>query len=129
MLVSYSYYHYYHNHLSFININAINYHYEGPEIPISKFLKPAVTCALASPLSYFAISNNLISYPLMVLTKSSKPVPVMIIGLLFFKRRYDWFKYVSVLLVCIGISYYTYSEQNGDGNLLHILIFRYCLFL
>ena len=52
----------------------------------------------------------------MVLTKSSKPVPVMMIGLLFFKKRYDWFKYVSVLLVCVGITYYTYSEQKGDGN-------------
>lgn len=49
----------------------------------------------------------------MVLTKSSKPVPVMMIGLLFFKKKYDWFKYVSVLLVCIGITYYTYSEQGG----------------
>ena len=36
----------------------------------------------------------------------------MIIGLLFFKRKYDWFKYVSVVLVCLGIAYYTYSEKK-----------------
>lgn len=36
------------------------YSTKGPNIPLLKFLKPSVTCALASPLSYFAISNKLI---------------------------------------------------------------------
>ena len=38
------------------------YSVKGPQIPLLKYLKPSVTCALASPLSYFAISNKLIRY-------------------------------------------------------------------
>ena len=38
------------------------YSTKGPIIPVLKYLKPAITCALASPLSYFAISNKLIRY-------------------------------------------------------------------
>ena len=59
-------------------------------IPFSAFSKAALSCAIASPLGYASLKY--ISFPLMVLTKSSKPVPVMIIGTLFYQQRYSLFK-------------------------------------
>lgn len=78
-------------------------------VPIIAFWKPALTACAASPIGYTALKY--ISYPLMVLTKSSKPVPVMIVGTIFYKRTYHWYKYVSVALVCGGIFMFTAAKK------------------
>ena len=59
-------------------------------IPFSAYYKAALSCAIASPLGYASLKY--ISFPLMVLTKSSKPVPVMLIGILFYQQSYSLFK-------------------------------------
>lgn len=79
------------------------------------FAKPAITCALASPIGYIALEY--ISFPLVVLAKSSKPVPVMLVGILFFKRKYPWYKYVSVLLLCGGISLFSFSKSGKNKDI------------
>jgi Zn-dependent protease len=48
--------------------------------PFFAFMKPAASSALASPIGYAAL--NYMNFPLMVLTKASKPVPVMLIGMI-----------------------------------------------
>jgi UDP-galactose transporter B1 len=48
------------------------------------FWEMAITCSLASPIGYFSL--KFIPYPLMVLAKSSKQVPVMLMGLLVFYK-------------------------------------------
>lgn len=73
-------------------------------LPVHLFWRAAVTCSLASPIGYYAL--NFIPFPLMVLAKSSKPVPVMLMGIFVFGRKYPWYKYASVLLVCGGVYVY-----------------------
>ena len=62
----------------------------------------------------------------MILTKSSKPVPVMAIGVFFYGRVYGWYKYASVALLCGGIYLFTLgkksdSQSQGVGNIKLIL--------
>lgn len=74
--------------------------------------KPALSATLASPIGYEALKY--INYPLMILTKSSKPVPVMAMGVVFYGRVYGWYKYISVLLLVGGIYLFTASKKSGS---------------
>ena len=49
----------------------------------------------------------------MVLTKSSKPIPVMLVGIIFYNRKFPWYKYVSVLLVCAGIGLFSSGKKDS----------------
>lgn len=80
------------------------------EVPFVAFWKAALTAAVASPIGYEALKY--IPYPLMVLTKSSKPVPVMFVGLVYFRKSYEWYKYVGVALVCLGITLFSYYKTS-----------------
>jgi len=69
------------------------------------YFKASLTSTFASPIGYMALKY--ITFPLMILTKSSKPVPVMLIGVTLYRRTFAWYQYVSVLLICGGISLYS----------------------
>lgn len=81
------------------------------------FWRASATSALASPIGYASL--RYVSYPMMILTKSSKPVPVMLIGLLFYKRVYRWYKYAGVALLCCGIALFTAAKTRGAANNQH----------
>ena len=78
------------------------------------FARAAITCAIASPLGYAALKY--ISFPLMILTKSSKPVPVMIIGVLYFRKKYTWYKYLSVALLCAGCVLFSSAKPGKKDS-------------
>jgi UDP-galactose transporter B1 len=82
--------------------------------PKKFFWRPALAATLASPLGYASLKY--INYPFMVLTKSSKPVPIMIVGGVFFGQKYPWFKYVSVAMLCLGISTLTLAQSSSKGQ-------------
>lgn len=77
------------------------------QIPVFTFWRLALASALASPIGY--ISLKYISFPLLVLSKSSKHVPVMLIGRLWYNQRYEWFKYFGVGLLCCGICLFSFG--------------------
>jgi solute carrier family 35 (UDP-galactose transporter), member B1 len=83
-------------------------------IPFWIYAKPAITCALGSPIGYMAL--DYISFPLVVLVKSSKPVPVMIVGILLYKKSYPWYKYLSVLLLCGGIALFSFAKASSSSS-------------
>lgn len=88
-------------------------------VPFLEFAYPALTLALASPIGYTAL--KFINFPLLILAKSSKPVPVMVVGVTFFKKKYPWYKYVSVLLLCGGIGVFTAAGKSYENKKLDIL--------
>jgi len=45
-----------------------------------------------------------VDYPTQVLAKSCKPIPVMVMGLLVFRRKYSLVKYLCVFMVAAGIA-------------------------
>jgi UDP-galactose transporter B1 len=85
-----------------------------PEAPFYVFWKPALSANVATSLSY--ISLQYISYPLMILSKSCKHVPVMFVGKVFYSKKYHWSKYVSVLLICMGITLFTAMKSSVKAS-------------
>jgi UDP-galactose transporter B1 len=80
-------------------------------VPMMVYWRPALSSTLASPLGYAAL--NYISFPLVVLVKSCKPVPVILVGLVVYRRTYTWYKIVGVILLCAGIALFS-SAKGGS---------------
>ncbi|XP_069119471.1 solute carrier family 35 member B1-like [Argopecten irradians] len=52
-----------------------------------------------------------INYPTQVLGKSAKPIPVMILGILFARKRYPAAKFLFVLMIVIGVAMFLYKDK------------------
>jgi solute carrier family 35 (UDP-galactose transporter), member B1 len=60
-----------------------------------------------------------ITYPTQVIAKSSKPIPVMLIGVLLAHKRYTVQKYFFVLMIVVGVILFIYKDgkaKDGDAN-------------
>ncbi|KAJ6584813.1 UAA transporter [Mycena capillaripes] len=66
------------------------------------YLQCSVFITAAAPFGFAALSY--ISYPAMVLGKSCKLVPVMLMNVLLYRRRFAPHKYLVVLMVTAGIT-------------------------
>jgi solute carrier family 35 (UDP-galactose transporter), member B1 len=76
--------------------NSVN----GPLL--REYFSIALSASVASPFGYASLRH--ISYPVHMLAKSSKLIPVMAVGKLLHRRTYPLYKYVSVALVSSGVS-------------------------
>ena len=61
-------------------------------------------------------SLSSLPYPIMVLGKSCKMVPVMFAGILINGTKYKWTKYVSVFTVTAGIVIVNFYKGKGDNK-------------
>ncbi|WWC85528.1 uncharacterized protein L201_000392 [Kwoniella dendrophila CBS 6074] len=66
---------------------------------------------LAGPIGFLALRH--ISYPTMVLGKSCKLIPVLLLNVLLYRRRFSPHKYLVVALVTIGISIFMLMAAGG----------------
>ena len=57
-----------------------------------------------------------ISFPTQVLAKSSKMVPVMVMGRLVRGKRYDYSEYLVALLIGLGVTIFTLNSDEGSGK-------------
>lgn len=85
-----------------------------PQAPFTAFWKASLSNTIASPIGYTSLKY--ISFPLMVLTKSSKPVPVILIGAIAYGRKYSWYKYVSVGMICLGIALFSSAKKGSSSQ-------------
>lgn len=74
-----------------------------------RYLQVSAFITLAAPFGFAALSY--ITYPTMVLGKSCKLVPVMLMNFVMYRRRFAPHKYVVVAMVTAGISVFM-----GFGN-------------
>jgi solute carrier family 35 (UDP-galactose transporter), member B1 len=54
-----------------------------------------------------------ISYPTQVIAKSSKPIPVMILGVFLAHKRYTIQKYLFVLMIVVGVVLFIYDGDKA----------------
>ncbi|KZT11983.1 UAA transporter [Laetiporus sulphureus 93-53] len=88
-----------------------------------QYLQCSVFITSAAPFGFAALSY--ITYPTMVLGKSCKLVPVMIMNVLLYRRRFAPYKYLVVGLVTLGITMFMgfghekpgKAKANGNGGL------------
>jgi UDP-galactose transporter B1 len=81
----------------------------APIIPSSRILGPlavvAVTSSLASPFGYASLAH--IDYITFLLAKSCKLLPVMLLHVTIYRRRYPLYKYLVVAAVTAGVAVFT----------------------
>lgn len=65
----------------------------------------SISSSLASPFGYAGLQH--IDYLTFILTKSCKLLPVILLHLTVFRRRYPLYKYVVVMLVTLGVATFT----------------------
>lgn len=95
-------------------------------IPSRRILAPlalvAVTSSLASPFGYASLAH--IDYITFLLAKSCKLLPVMLLHITVFRRRYPLYKYLVVAAVTAGVAVFTLhsgkkhnaSKLSEDAN-------------
>jgi len=81
-----------------------------------QYFQCAVIITTAAPFGFAALAY--ISYPAMVLAKSCKLVPVMLMNVVLYRRKFAPYKYIVVTLVTIGITSFMFfgKEQKGHKN-------------
>ena len=78
---------------------------------ILRYLQCAMFITAAAPFGFAALSH--ISYPTMVLGKSCKLIPVMLMNVLLYRRKFALHKYVVVAMVTCGITLFmTYGPPK-----------------
>jgi solute carrier family 35 (UDP-galactose transporter), member B1 len=100
-----------HNNINRYNTNAL----------LLRYFQCAVFITSAAPFGFAALSY--ITYPAMVLGKSCKLVPVMIMNVLLYRRKFAPHKYLVVVMVTLGITMFMgfgkekpSKSKNSDGN-------------
>lgn len=91
---------------------------EHPHRPTSlllfSFLKIAICSSVASSLGYRSLRH--LNYPTMILGKSCKLVPVMLMNFLIYRKRFEMYKYATVALITIGVSGFMLFEGEAGKS-------------
>ncbi|EAU86104.1 UDP-galactose transporter [Coprinopsis cinerea okayama7 len=94
--------------------------HEDPKVRYSakalllRYFQCSVWITCAAPFGFAALSY--ISYPAMVLGKSCKLVPVMIMNVLLYRRKFAPHKYLVVGMVTTGITIFMYLGDQKKGK-------------
>jgi len=77
-----------------------------------------VPCSISNSLSSFGQYQALryVSFPLQTLSKSTKVVPVMLMGKLLNHKTYQWVEYFEALAISFGVSVFALSESTKDSG-------------
>lgn len=57
-----------------------------------------------------------VNYPTQVIGKSCKPIPVMILGVLFGRKSYPLLKYFFVFLIVAGVALFMYKDKPSSSH-------------
>uniref|UniRef100_A0A803KJP6 Adenosine 3'-phospho 5'-phosphosulfate transporter 1 n=1 Tax=Xenopus tropicalis TaxID=8364 RepID=A0A803KJP6_XENTR len=80
--------------------------------PMYKYSFASLSNILSSWCQYEAL--KFISFPTQVLAKASKVIPVMLMGKLVSHKTYEYWEYLTAVLISVGVSMFLLS--NGGGN-------------
>ena len=81
---------------------------------LPSFLRVSFLACLASPLGY--ASMKYLDYPLVILGKSCKLVPVLVMKFFIFGTTYPLKKYLAVLLITAGVSIFMLMDPNKNNG-------------
>uniref|UniRef100_A0A7S3UYT6 Uncharacterized protein n=1 Tax=Aplanochytrium stocchinoi TaxID=215587 RepID=A0A7S3UYT6_9STRA len=57
-----------------------------------------------------------LSFPTQVLGKSSKMIPVMIMGKVISKKKYPWYEYIVAVVILFGVAVFILAENSDKAN-------------
>ncbi|KAJ8608118.1 hypothetical protein CTAYLR_010249 [Chrysophaeum taylorii] len=75
-------------------------------------------CSISNIISSWAQYECLkyVSFPTQTLFKSSKIIPVMLVGKIFHKKSYPWVEYVEALGITLGVAVFMLTEHNKSRH-------------
>lgn len=71
-------------------------------------------CGLGGGVRYQAL--HYVSFPLQTLSKSTKMIPVMLMGKLLNKKTYEWSEYGDAVAISAGVTLFSFSESGKSGK-------------
>ncbi|KHN84754.1 Solute carrier family 35 member B1 [Toxocara canis] len=83
-------------------------------VPVKMYAFVAMSYLLAMMASNHALQY--IPYPTQVLGKSCKPIPILVFGVLFAGKKYQWKKYVFVLMIVTGVAIFLYKDNANASQ-------------
>jgi solute carrier family 35 (UDP-galactose transporter), member B1 len=84
---------------------------------LTVYFQCSLLITAAAPFGFAALAH--ISYPTMVLGKSCKLVPVMIMNVLLYRRKFAPHKYLVVFMVTVGITMFMGFSHEGHSSKHH----------
>lgn len=87
---------------------------KGTTAPFTTFWRPALSNTIASPIGYMSLRD--ISYPLLILVKNCKLLPVMLVGAVVNGVRYKTYEYVAVALISCGVMLFMVKGPQASGE-------------
>lgn len=78
--------------------------------PLKNFAGISVALALSIGMGFASLAY--LNYPTKVLFKSGKIIPTMLLGALFFRRRYSWLEYLAAVMLCAGLASFTLGQAS-----------------
>ena len=102
-----------------------------PIFPSTRIFWPlslvAVVSAISSPFGYASLQH--VDYITFILAKSCKLLPLMLLHVTLYRKKYPFYKYAVVALVTSGVVIFTLHQSSGskkkkgaDGNSLYGLM-------
>lgn len=101
---------------------------------LSQYILISIFQSLSSQLGLLSLSHG-ISYPTLILGKSCKLIPVLLMNLLLYRRKFPPYKYLVVSLVTLGISLFMLfsptksSKSSSPSSSIGLLLLTANLFL
>lgn len=83
-------------------------------VPKWSYALSAGTQLAAMSFSFYAL--KFVDYPTQALAKACKPIPVMLMGLLVFSKRYHWSKYFTVAIITGGIAVFMIEQETVPSS-------------
>ena len=95
---------------------AVTMYKHGGKLNIPAPLWVFAPCALSNTLSSFGQYQALhyVSFPLQTIAKSTKVIPVMIMGKVLNKKTYPCVDYIEAVLICLGVSLFSLANVSAD---------------
>ena len=89
----------------------------APRAPFYQFSPCSISNIVSSWAQYECLKY--VSFPTQTLFKSSKVIPVMLVGKFFHKKNYPWIEYVEAVGITLGVALFMLTEKakkgGGDG--------------
>lgn len=89
-------------------------------VPLHAFAPPSISNTLSSFGQYEAL--HYVSFPMQTLSKSTKVLPVMLMGTLLNNKSYPWVEYLEAILISFGVCIFALggapTQGGGEGTAL-----------
>ncbi len=82
--------------------------------PLLQYAPSSLSNILSSWAQYEALKY--VSFPTQVLSKSSKIIPVMLVGRLLHRKSYPWSEYIEAACITLGVTVFSLNEKKPKAG-------------